>query len=159
VGYALLDQQIVTKVTREGSNLISRDTSLQDAATAMRMMSNRPIDFNDGSKLIFSVIKRGATTGTSNYDRLILYQRYEMGTLSNTSQLIAGGSFGGPPEYVAANSDSDTSLQVTGVPAGMAPVVGGMVYVTEVFTRHTLITPLNRFGIIVPETLYSIAYF
>ena len=35
VGYALLDSHIVTKLTREGSNLISRDTSLQDAATAM----------------------------------------------------------------------------------------------------------------------------
>ena len=36
VGYALLDQHVVTKLTREGSNLISRDTTLQDAATAMR---------------------------------------------------------------------------------------------------------------------------
>ena len=31
VGYALLDQHVVTKLTREGSNLISRDTSLADA--------------------------------------------------------------------------------------------------------------------------------
>jgi hypothetical protein len=32
-------------------------------------------------------------------------------------------------------------------------------YVTEIFTRHNLITPFNRFGINVPSTLYSIAYF
>ena len=43
VSYALLDQHVVTKLTREGSNLISRDTSLQDAATAMRSMSSRPV--------------------------------------------------------------------------------------------------------------------
>ena len=64
VGYALLDQHVVTKLTREGSNLISRDTSLADAADAIRSMSSRPVNFNDGSsKVIFSVIKNVATDG------------------------------------------------------------------------------------------------
>ena len=31
VGYALLDQHIVTKLAREGANLISRDATLQEA--------------------------------------------------------------------------------------------------------------------------------
>jgi len=34
-----------------------------------------------------------------------------------------------------------------------------MLYVTEVFTKHTLITPFDKFGVAVPSTLYSIAYF
>ena len=34
-----------------------------------------------------------------------------------------------------------------------------MLYVTEIYTRHPLITPFDRFGIPVPQTLYSIAYF
>jgi hypothetical protein len=38
------NQQVVTKLTREGSNLISRDTSLQDAATAMASLSTRPVN-------------------------------------------------------------------------------------------------------------------
>ena len=38
-GYALLDQHVITKLTREGSNLISRDSTLEDAATALRSMS------------------------------------------------------------------------------------------------------------------------
>ena len=38
LGYALIDSHIVTKLAREGSNLISRDTSIQDATTAMRSM-------------------------------------------------------------------------------------------------------------------------
>ena len=46
VSYALLDQHIVTKLTREGSNLISRNTALGDAATAMRTMSTRPVDLD-----------------------------------------------------------------------------------------------------------------
>ena len=35
VSYAMLDQHIVTKLTREGSNLISRSTTLGDAANAL----------------------------------------------------------------------------------------------------------------------------
>ncbi len=162
VGYALLDQQVVNRISREGSNLISRDTSLQDAGTAMASMSSRPVDFNNGSsRLIFSVILRGATVGTANYNQLVLYQRYEKGTFSASSKLTTsgGGLFNGPPEYTAVNVDTNTGLRVTNVPGTLIPIVGGMIYVTEVYTRHTLITPFNRFGVVVPQTLYSIAYF
>ena len=41
VSYALLDQHVVTKLTREGSNLISRDVSISDAATATRATLTR----------------------------------------------------------------------------------------------------------------------
>jgi hypothetical protein len=34
-----------------------------------------------------------------------------------------------------------------------------MIYITEIFARHNRITPLDRFGVLVPQTLYSIAYF
>ena len=33
LGYALLDQHVVSKLTREGSNLISRYTTIEDAST------------------------------------------------------------------------------------------------------------------------------
>jgi Flp pilus assembly protein TadG len=162
VSYALLDQHVVTKLTREGSNLISRDTSLQDAATAMKSMSSRPLDFNNGSRLIFSVLKKGATTGTTNYDKVILYQRYEYGTLSGVKSALqtkGSGAFRGAPEYEAINSDTDASLQLSNLPANLTMVRGGMLYVTEIYTKHPVITPLNRFGITVPSTLYSVAYF
>ena len=162
VAYALLDQQVVTKLTREGSNLISRDTSLQDAATAMASLSTRPVNLANGSRLIFSVLRRGATTGTSNYNQIILYQRYEYGNFTGSSQLSTrgGGSFRGAPDYEAVNADSNTGLQVTTVlPVALSADPGSMIYVTEIYTRHTRITPLDRFGVSVPETLYSIAYF
>ena len=161
LGYALLDQHVITKLAREGSNLISRNTSLGDAAAALRDMSTRPVNFTNGnSKMIFSVIKKGATTGTSNFNQDILYQRYEYGSLSATSALTTrgAGSFGSAPEYTAANSDSNTGLQVTNLPAGLV-AVNGYVYVTEIYTTHTLITPFDRLGIPVPSVLYSIAYF
>jgi hypothetical protein len=161
IGYLLLDQHVVTKLTREGSNLISRNTTLADAVTAMTSMSARPVDFSTRSKVIFSVLKKGATTGTANYDQIFLYQRHEYGSLANGSKLATrgGGTFSGPPDYQAANADSNTGLQVTNVPANLITPRGGMVYVTEIYTTHQLLTPIANWGVSVPTTLYSIAYF
>ncbi len=160
LGYALLHEHVVTKLTREGSNLISRDTSLADAAAAMQTMASAPVNFNSGSTLIFSVVKTGATTGTTNYGKSILYQRYKFGTLSATSTLttVGNGSFGPAPDYQANNSDGDSNLQVTNLPANLLGPTG-IVYITEIFTTHAPITPLNQLGISLPSTLYSIAYF
>jgi Flp pilus assembly protein TadG len=161
VGLGLLDAHTVTRLSREGSNLISRNTTLADAAVAVETMSNGPVDFASHSKLIFSVIKRGATTGSPNYDKLVLYQRHEFGNLAAASKLhiLGSGSFGGAPDYVADDSDNNTGLQISGLPADLVIVPGGLLYVTEVFTRHERFTPLDRFGVTVPEILYSIAYF
>jgi hypothetical protein len=162
LGWALLDSLIVTSLSREGSNLISRDTSLQDAGTALTSMSSLPVNFASGSSVIFSVVRMGATQGTANNNALVLYQRRQFGTFSGTatSQVNSpGGSFGGAPDYQAINADNDTSLQVTGLPANLVVAPGGTIYITEIFTTHTWITPLNNFGIMMPQTLYSIAYF
>jgi len=160
VSYALLDQHVVTKLTREGSNLISRNTSLQDAATALTNMSSRPVDFNASARVILSVIKNVNTAGAPNFGKDILYQRYEYGAIAAASalQTRGAGTFGGAPDYQAANSDNDVSLQVTNLAQNLvAP--GGLLYITEIYSRHPLITPFDRFGIQVPGTLYSIAYF
>jgi Flp pilus assembly protein TadG len=158
--YALLHQHVITRLSREGSNLISRDTSLLDATTAMVSMSSAPVNFSSNSTLIFSVIKQVATVGASNYNKNVLYQRYQYGSFSAQSALATSGagSFGGAPDYLANNSDNDTSLQITNLPANLL-TIGGLLYVTEIYTSHALITPLNRFGITVPSQLYSIAYF
>ena len=79
VSYALLDQHIVTKLTREGSNLISRDTDLPTAAAVLKNMSTPPVNFDNGSsKVIFSIIKNVSTTGAANYNKSILYARYRV---------------------------------------------------------------------------------
>jgi hypothetical protein len=130
-----------------------------EAAAAMASMSTRPLNFNNGSsKLIFSVVKKVATAGAVNVNKTVLYQRMVYGGYPGSSILNnAGGSFAGAPAYTALNSDNDPTLQVTNVPATMAS--GGMLYITEIFTRHPLITPFDRFGVQMPTTLYSIAYF
>jgi TadE-like protein len=159
-GYALLHQHVIIKLTREGSNLISRDTGLFDAGEVMKTMSTSPVNFSNGSKLIFSVIKDVATTGAPNVNKPVLYQRYVIGTLPNNSVLAGGGAAGKypAPDYQASNSDTDTSLQITNLPPNLI-TPGGMLYVTEIYTAHPLITPLDRLGIKLPTTLYSIAYF
>jgi hypothetical protein len=161
LGYALLDQHVVAKLAREGSNLISRDSAPGDAAAALNGMATRPVNFATGSKVIFSVIRRGGTTGTSNFGQDFLYQRYSYGSGSGSTvlQTRGPGSFGPGPEYVANNADGDANLQVTNLPAGLIVANNAMVYITEIFTAHPLITPFDRFGINVPTTLYSIAYF
>ena len=160
-GWALLDAHIVTRLAREGSNLISRDTSLQDASSAMVGMATRPVDFNAGSKVILSVIRNVGTIGAANYNRPVLYQRFEYGSFPASSKLtISGsGSFGPAPEYTALNSDNNTGLRVTNLPPAVGATLGGMVYVTEIYSPHSLITPFNNFGFAIPQSLYSIAYF
>lgn len=159
ISYAMLDQHIVTKLTREGSNLISRSTALGDAANALRTMSSRPVDLDNGSRLILSVVRNIPTIGASNYNKAILAQRYAYGNLSQNSKILTAGtpSFGPGPEYAAPNQDNNTGLQVTNLPITLS--LGGTLYITEIYTTHPTITPLAGFGIQVPETLYSIAYF
>ncbi len=160
ISFGMLDQHIVTKLTREGSNLISRNTSLADAGTALRAMSARPVNFNTQSKMILSVLKKGATTGTANYNQVFLYQRYEYGALAASSKLnTSGGTFGPAPDYTANNSDNSTGLQVTNISDDMISARGGMIYVTEIYTRHQVLTPLANWGLRMPNILYSIAYF
>ena len=162
VGYALLDEHIVTKLTREGSNMISRDASLQDARTALINMSSGAVNFSNGnSRMILSVIKRGGTAGTANFNQVFLYARHEYGSFAASSVLTTAGSpsFGGPPDYVAPGADSNANLRVTNLPANLLTVPGNMIYLTEIYSRHTLITPLSNLGINVPQTMRSIAYF
>lgn len=160
IGHALLDAHTVTRLSREGSNLISRNTSLTDAVNAVDKMSTGLVDFSANSKVIFSVIKRGGTIGTPNYNRMVLYQRHEYGGLSAASRLgNPRRSFGPAPDFIAPNSDFDSGLRLTGLPPNLVTVPGGLVYVTEIFSTHQRITPLANFGVTIPQNLYSIAYF
>jgi hypothetical protein len=161
VSYAVLHQHVISRISREGANLISRDVSLLDASNALKSMSTTPVDFTDGSELILSVLKKGSTVGTANYDHVVLYQRYSIGTLGATSTLqsAGGATFGPAPDFKAANSDTDTNLRITTLPATVDITRGGLLFVAEVFTSHAPLTPLDKFGVTIPPTLQSIAYF
>jgi Flp pilus assembly protein TadG len=161
VSYAILHQHVISRITREGANLISRDVSLLDATNALKTMSTAPVSFTDGSQLVLSVLKKGSVVGSANYDKVVLYQRYSIGTLGAASTLSTAGpgTFGAAPDFRAANSDTDANLRITNLPASVDITRGALLYVAEVFTQHDPLTPLDKFGVTIPPILRSIAYF
>ena len=161
VSYAVLHQHVISRITREGANLISRDVALLDASNALKSMSTAPVDFTNGSQLVLSVLMKGSTVGTANYDKVVLYQRYSIGTLGTPSTLTTAGPvvFGPAPDFKVANADTNVNLRITNLPANVDMTRGGLLYVAEVFTQHASLTPLDKFGVTFPPTLQSIAYF
>ncbi len=92
ISFVLLDQHIVTKLTREGSNLISRSTTLGDAATAMPDDGHTSRStWTTGSRIIFSVVRNMPTIGAANYNKAILSQRYAYGNLVKPSTITTAG--------------------------------------------------------------------
>ena len=162
VSYALLDQHVVTKLSREGSNLISRDTSLADSAAALKSMSGRPVDFNSNAQ---ADLLGGAPRRDHRHQQLQQGRALRSATSTARcrrpacSRRRGSASYGAGPDYEAANPDGDTNIQVTNLPAGITLTTGGTLYITEIYVQHELITPFDKFGVNVPKTLYSIAYF
>jgi len=91
LGYALLQNLVITGIAREGSNLISRQVSIGDAETALTAMSGA-IRFDQDSAGILSVVKLGMSG--ANKDQAIIVQRHRFGSFATTSVLVrsAGGS-------------------------------------------------------------------
>jgi len=159
-GYAIYHSLLIDAVAREGSNLIARDTTMTDAEAALRAGAQGPVQFDSNGRVIFSVIKLG--TGGSNNGQPIIAQRYAFGGLSVTSVLGTppSASYAGSPDYKAVNADNDSSIRITGaLPNGLTLSTGQSVYVTEVFVRHSTVSPINRLGVTLPSTLYASAYF
>jgi len=161
LSYALLHQHVISRITREGANLISRDVTLLDASNALKAMSAAPVNFANGSQLVLSVLKKGSTVGTANFDKVVLYQRYAIGTLGTPSTLSTTGPapVGPAPDFLTSNTDTNMNLRISNLPANVDVTRGGLLYVAEVFTQHAPLTPLNQFGVVTPQMLRSIAYF
>ena len=160
VGYALYEAHILAKLAREGSNLISRQTTLQEAQTSIVAASSQPVAFGAKGRLIFSVITTG--TGGANLDKPIISQRLTLGSLSAASKLgdPPATSYGSAPDYAAINLNNDTAIRVSGpLPNGLVLSSGQSLYLTEVYHRHDLITPFERFGVALPANLYASAFF
>jgi len=166
--YALYVKHVLIKMAREGANLVSRNTSVYDAGNAMKYMANNPVDLNSNhSFMIFTVIRMG--TSGANTGKPVIYKYRTVGTLTGQTSVISKS--GSCTFYVDANapahdyentstSNPDGCLANGGtLPAGVVIPNSGQLFLTEVFNRHTLITPVGNLNLNVPNTLYSSAYF
>ena len=155
-GYALFQIQLVTSVAREGSNLIARQVTINDAEAALQMASGL-VRFDANSTLIFSVVRLGVG-GTHNANVPIIVQRHSIGHFAASSVLgdPPQGAYEGSPDYNALYPEDDESIRVSGLlPNGLTLMPGESVYVTEVFTQRTSIVPFLP----LPATLRASAYF
>ena len=154
-GYALFQVQLVTSMAREGSNLIARQVTINDAEAALQTMSGL-VRFDANSTLIFSVVRLGV--GGANNNVPIIVQRHSVGAFAASSVLgdPPQSAYQGSPDYNAYDPDNDGSIRVSGVlPNGFTLTPGESVYVTEVFTQRTSIVPFMP----LPAMLHASAYF
>src|SRR6266404_4520556 len=157
-GYALFQVQLVTSMAREGSNLIARQVTINDAEAALQTMSGL-VRFDANSTLILSVVRLGVGGPSApNNNVPIIVQRHSVSAFAASSVLgdPPPDAYQGSPDYNAKNPDTDPSIRVSGVlPNGLTLTPGESVYVTEVFTQRTSIVPFMP----LPAMLHASAYF
>jgi Flp pilus assembly protein TadG len=164
-GRALYTMQVMAQLTRQGSNLASREyagttNGLPNAVTALINGESGLIIAAKGTspgygKVIITQIENTAANNTATPIYTITGQASQ-GPLSNTSQLGPGG--------VGTNVTSK-------MPALFLPgtlQVNQYTYLTEIFYTFTPITPIGKLtqnwpvsgsAISLPSTLYNYTYF
>jgi Flp pilus assembly protein TadG len=136
---AIWQVEVITGLTREGSNLASRNTSLTDSATAV---------INDGAVLNLASNGNVIITSVQNVGgSFVITGQYSTGSLSSVSK-------------VGVYTPTGTPLATLPVTTPTIPQPGGTIYVTEIFSQFSPITPLGAFvNYALPSTLYDVAYF
>jgi Flp pilus assembly protein TadG len=133
LGRAIYDMEILTNLSRTGSNLALRAISLTDSATAV-VTGSAPLNLATNGRVIVSSVQNNS------------------GKLQVTGQVSQGG--------ISAASKIGLNGGIAALPATAVPPSGQTVYVTEVFYTFTPITPIGNFTkIVFPSTLYDVAYF
>ncbi|MEI6082959.1 MAG: TadE/TadG family type IV pilus assembly protein [Verrucomicrobiota bacterium] len=136
-GRFLYERQIVVNLSREGANLVLRNTAVTNAATAV-MNSASPLKMATQGRLIMS------TVTNSNGVRRV------------TSQYATGGLASGSASKLGVLNAVATMPATTTV----IPAAGKVLYVTEVYYKFTPITPVGKLlQLAAPSNLYDVAYF
>jgi TadE-like protein len=142
---AIWQLEVLNSLTREGSNLASRNTSLQTSAT--------------------SVINDGATLNLATYGEVIVTSVENQGTAGHakffvTGQYVAGGLGFGSKIGTFTGKGKGTDKAKLPTTATTIPQPGGTIYVTEIYNTYSPITPLGAFvKLTFPSTLYDAAFF
>jgi len=135
--YAIWQCEVIAALSREGSNLASRNSTLPASALA--------------------VIKDGAVLNSANNGQMeviVTAVQNQGGTFKITGQATNGSL--AASSRIGSGTGNNATLPTTATPIPL----NGSVYVTEVFTKYSAITPLGAFvNVTMPSTLYDVAYF
>ncbi|HLK31864.1 MAG TPA: TadE/TadG family type IV pilus assembly protein [Terriglobales bacterium] len=133
---AIYDKEVMTNISREGSNLASRGTDLASSAAAVIAGSQDLNLMANGRVIITSITNTGSAFKITG--------QVSQGGLSASSRV--GNGVGNP-----------ASLPATPV---TIPQKNQTVYVTEVFYSYQPVTPIGRMvRLVLPSQLYDVAYF
>jgi Flp pilus assembly protein TadG len=135
-GRAFNEMQVMVELTRQGSNLASRGTTLLDSANAV-VAGDAPLDLNSNGEVIVTAV-------TNNAGGNVITGQVSQGAITSASKVGQGvGTLATIPPAAAA------MLQP-----------GQTIYITEVFYTYQAITPIaNLVHIVMPSTMYQAAYF
>jgi len=129
---------ILINLSREGSNLASRGTSLTNAVADV-INDASPWNMNSSGRVIASSVLN------SN------------GTFIITEQVASGGLSGAAAPSRIGHVGGNATLPVTSVPL---PQPNQYLYITEVYWPFTPLTPIGQLlGLTLPPVLYDVAYF
>jgi len=132
---AISVKQVLTNLSREGSNLASRGTPLANAMKAV-VAGATPLNINTSGRVFISSV-------TNVGGAFVIQDQVTTGGISATSKV---GSIGG----VATLPTTSTAF----------PQPTQTVYVTEVFYLYTATTPIGKLtNLVMPSQLYDAAYF
>lgn len=132
------DRLILINLSREGSNLASRGTTLANTVTVV-ISDAYPLNMTANGRVIVSAVLN------SN------------GTYIITAQVAGGGLSGAAAPSRIGGVGGHATLPATAVPL---PQPNQYLYVTEVFWPFTPLTPIGHLlGLALPSALYDVAYF
>ena len=127
--------QVLAGLSRQGSNLASRGSTLSDSAAAV--MAGAPFDLSSKGEVII--------TSVTNINRVYtITDQFSQGSISQNSRVGKGVG------------------QTASVPSSAAPMLqpGQTIYITEIYYSYQAITPIQKLlRIVMPSTLYQAAYF
>lgn len=157
VSYLIYQQYVALNLAREGANLILRQATFDDAASAIQSAVAEPA-FNADTRLILSVVQLGPSPGP-NAGAPIIIQRHTWGMSTGASVLgdPSPSLYGGSPKNYTANDFNDISIRAKApLPNGLTIIPTQSVYVAEIYRRRRDIVPP---GLKLPDSLYAVAYF
>ena len=136
---AISVRQVITSLSREGSNLASRNTSLSNSIAAVLAASD-PLNITNNGRIFISVVIN--TNGTPWV----------------ADQMTFGG--------ISTNNNTDSKIGHPGGPAKMPvtnpslPQLNQTIYVTEIYYSFEAVTPVGKvLNFALPPRLYDAAYF